>query len=86
MSETAKLPRPRTVFGWAVHGWLGLVLVAVFWALNWGLTGLRTHLLFFPLWLGYILTVDALVLRRRGTSLLTRSPRWFVLLFLCSIP
>jgi len=86
MSETATLHRTQTVLGWVVHGWLGGALVAVFWALNWGLSGLRTHLLFFPLWLGYILTVDALVLRRRGTSLLTRSPRWFVLLFLCSIP
>jgi hypothetical protein len=29
--------------------------------------------LFFPLWLGYILVVDALVLKRRGSSLLSRS-------------
>ncbi len=70
----------------ALHGWIGLLLVAVFWALNWGLEGLRTHVLFFPLWLGYVLTVDALVLRRRGSSILTRSPRLFALLFLCSIP
>lgn len=44
------------------------------------LPGLRTTtVLFFPLWLGYILTVDALVLRQRGTSLLTRSPKSFAL-------
>ena len=43
------------------HGWLGLALVAVFWILNWTLSGLRTHWGFFPLWLGYCLTVDALV-------------------------
>jgi len=36
-------------------------LVAVFWILNWSLSGLRTHWGFFPLWLGYALTVDALV-------------------------
>ena len=70
----------------APHGWAGLLLVAVFWPLNWGLPGLRTTVLFFPLWLGYILTVDALVLRRRGTSILTRSPKHFVLLFACSAP
>lgn len=70
----------------ARHGLIGLALIAVFWPLNWLLPGLRTHLLFFPLWLGYILTVDALVLRRRGSSLLTRSPREFVLLFLISAP
>lgn len=70
----------------ALHGWIGLLLIAVFWTLNWGLDGLRTHVLFFPLWLGYILTIDALVLRRRGTSILTRSRRDFVLLFVCSMP
>jgi hypothetical protein len=47
---------------------------------------MRTHILFFPLWLGYALAVDALVLRWRGTSLLTRSPRDFALLFACSAP
>ena len=58
----------------APHGWVGLALISVAWPLNWALPGMRTHLLFFPLWLGYALAVDALVLRRRGTSLLTRSP------------
>lgn len=70
----------------APHGWLGLLLVATAWPLNWLLPGLRTHLLFFPLWLGYTLAVDALVLRRRGTSLLTRSRRDFALLFATSAP
>ncbi len=70
----------------ARHGWLGLLLVAVFWPLNWLLPGVRTHVLFFPLWLGYALFVDALVLRRRGTSILTRAPKDFALLFLCSVP
>jgi hypothetical protein len=55
------------------------------WGLNWGLTGLRTHLLFFPLWLGLILAVDGLVLRRSGSSLLTRSRRDFIRLFFASV-
>jgi hypothetical protein len=70
----------------ALHGWAGLLLIALAWPLNWGLSGLRTHLLFFPLWLGYALLVDALVLRRRDTSILTRSPKGFALLFACSAP
>ena len=41
---------------------------------------------FFPLWLGYILTADALVLRRKGTSLLTRNPGVFLAMFLASVP
>ena len=78
--------RPRLRLLLAPHGWAGALLIALAWPLNWGLPGLRTHLLFFPLWLGYALLVDALVLRRRGTSILTRSPRNFALLFACSAP
>ena len=70
------------------HGWVGLALIAVAWPLNWGvgIEGLRTHLLFFPLWLGYALLVDATVKRRRGTSILTRSRLDFAGLFLASAP
>jgi len=68
----------------AVHGWLGLGLIAIFWPLNWLLPGTRSQWAFFPLWLGYCLTVDALVLWRRGTSLLTRSWRRYVGLFAVS--
>jgi len=70
----------------AWHGWIGWLLVAVSWPLNWLLPGFRTHVLFFPLWLGYTLIVDSLVLRRTGSSLLTRSPRDFVMLFVISAP
>jgi hypothetical protein len=69
-----------------VHGWLGLVLVAVSWYLNWGLDGLRTHLAFFPLWLGYILTADGLVFMRKGTSPASRNLKAFILLFVFSVP
>jgi hypothetical protein len=71
---------------WPLHGWLGLTLVALFWILNWSLSGLRTHWGFFPLWLGYSLAVDALVCRRKGHSLLTRNPSAFAGLFLISAP
>jgi hypothetical protein len=71
---------------WPVHGSIGLGLTGLFWALNWGLPGLRTHLCFFPLWLGYSLVVDALVLVRKGSSLLTRSPGGYAHLFFLSIP
>ncbi|MBI5954568.1 MAG: hypothetical protein HY865_23170 [Chloroflexi bacterium] len=68
------------------HGWLGLGLVVLFWILNWTLTGPRTHWGFFPLWVGYCLAMDGLVKWRTGTSLLTRSPRKYVGLFLVSAP
>jgi hypothetical protein len=76
-SETSNFP---------VHGWIGLVLALVFWLLNWTLPGTRTHLGFFPMWLGYCLTIDGLVFWRTGTSLLTRSRRKYVGLFLISAP
>src|ERR671918_2108557 len=77
--ETEKIQFP-------LHGWLGLSLILIFWILNWALPGARTHWGFFPLWLGYCLTIDGLVYWRTGTSLLTRSPHKYVGLFLVSAP
>src|SRR3982751_1209865 len=71
---------------WPIRGWLGLVLIAVCWPLNWMLSGTRTSYLFFPLWLGYVLIVDALVWTRTGTSLWSRSRKRFALLFCLSAP
>ena len=74
-------PRP-----FAIHGWIGLALIAIFWAINWGLSGPRTYWAFFPLWLGFCLAMDAINLARHGTSLITRSWRRYVGLFIVSAP
>ncbi|RLC75642.1 MAG: hypothetical protein DRI61_14575 [Chloroflexi bacterium] len=71
---------------WPLHGWAGLFLIAICWPLNWILPGPRTHLLFFPLWLGFTLTFDALVFLRKGHSLLSRNRNRFISLFLISVP
>jgi len=76
----------RKIRFWPVHGWVGLVLVAVSWLSNWMLPGVRTAYLFFPLWLGYVLVVDALVRTRAGSSIWSRSRKDFVLLFFFSAP
>ena len=60
-------------------------MVAVFWPLNWLVPGQRTLWAFFPLWLGFIVTVDALVALRKGTSLFLRSRGKFAGLFLVSV-
>ena len=86
MHATGQTRRESRVGRWPAHGWIGLGLAALFWALNWALAGVRTHWAFFPLWLGYCLTVDALVVWRKGHSLLTRQPRAYVGLFLISAP
>ena len=70
----------------ATQGWVGLVLLMACWPLNWTLAGPRTAYLFFPLWLGYILVVDAFVVFRSGSSPLTRSRRAFAMLFVASAP
>lgn len=67
-----------------VHGWLGVLLVSAFWITNWSMTGARTHILFFPLWLGYCLTVDGLTVWRRGNSLLQRGLLHYLWLFVLS--
>jgi hypothetical protein len=65
---------------------LGIALVLVAWSLSWfGPARLGAHT-FFPLWLGYILTVDGLVAARSGASLWTRNPAAFVTLFFISAP
>lgn len=80
--ETAPT-RPLTAIP---HVWAGLALVAASWGASWsGATPLAQHS-FFPLWFGYILVVDAVVLHRSGSSLLTRGRRHFILLFVASIP
>jgi len=71
---------------WPAHGWVGLILVAICWPLNWTLPGVRSAYLFFPLWLGYVLLVDALVQVRTGSSIWTRSRKDFLLLFAISAP
>ena len=70
------------------HLCVGLILIGVFWPLNWLLPDetRRTSFLFFPLWLGYALTMDGIVLARSGTSVLSRSRRDFVWLFFTSAP
>jgi len=68
-----------------MQGWVGLLLIATCWPLNWTLEGVTAYL-FFPLWLGYVLVVDALVAARTGSSMWTRSRKEFVLLFVASSP
>jgi hypothetical protein len=84
--EDRAITKTRARPAFPAHGFAGLVLIAVFWLLNWSLTGLRTHWGFFPLWLGYCLVVDGLTYYRTGTSLFTRSWRKYTGLFLVSVP
>lgn len=68
------------------HLLCGLVLIGIAWPIAWfGPSPISDHS-FFPLWLGFILTVDGIVKIRTGSSPATREPRAFVALFLFSMP
>lgn len=65
---------------------LGFALLAYAWPMAWfGNPPLSEHT-FFPIWLGYVLSVDGVVLLRSGSSLLSRSKSQFLGLFIASIP
>ena len=66
--------------------WLGLIVCLVAWWTAWFGPAPFSEYTFFPLWLGYILAVDGLTCARTGSSLLTRNPRRFALLFVISAP
>lgn len=68
------------------QGLLGLLLVLVCWPLAWLGWDPVSRYSFFPLWLGFVLTLDGLNEWRSGTSLWRRGKRHFVLLFAISAP
>jgi hypothetical protein len=74
--------RPREVFPW--WGYAGLILIALTWTIAWTrfefLSSIQPHT-FTPLWVSYIITVNALLFRKTGRSLLTHNRKKFFLLF-----
>jgi hypothetical protein len=78
--------KKETCFPW--WGYAGLITGLVSWILAWTRFGwfssLQLHT-FLPLWLSYILIVNALTKRRKGSCLMTKKPRSFLSLFPVSI-
>ena len=65
-------------------GWLGAAGAAVFWVLGWNrfdwFAPVQAHT-FFPLWLSYIVVVNALASRRTGRCMMTHETGYFLSLF-----
>ena len=70
----------------ALHGWIGFALLATFWVLNLVMGEGRTYWCYIPMWWGLALTIDALCLHNRGTSLLVRDWRKYLGLAMISVP
>ena len=68
------------------RGLLGLILICLAWPFSWAESGTGLQYTFFPLWLGFILAVDGLVLRRTGTSFIVRSPKIMAMMFILAVP
>jgi hypothetical protein len=60
---------------------VGLLLIAIWWPVAWLQLRPLSDFYFFPLWLGYIFTIDGIVEFRTGASAWRRSRRTFLLLF-----
>lgn len=77
---------PKAHFPW--WGWLGIFMGAIAWYFAWHDDGvppeLRRHV-FTPLWLGYILAINALAYRHFGWSMVTHRTGLLVALFAASV-
>jgi hypothetical protein len=69
-------------WGWAAIGWTVVWWVLAWTRWPWFESGQRHT--FFPLWLGFIVTMNALTRRRAGTCLMQRAPGIWLRLFLTS--
>lgn len=75
---------PRARFPFPLFGWLGLVLSGGGWILAWTRFAWFARFQrysYLPLWGGFILLMNALCVRRTGSSPLTTRPRAYLLLF-----
>ncbi len=74
-------PQPFPFPWW---GWLGIALIALSWSLAWVNLDTQSNwqrYTFTPLWLGYILLINALGVRRSGSCVMLKQPGRFLLLF-----
>jgi hypothetical protein len=70
-----------------IWGWCALVWTMAWWVLAWTRWAWfedLQHYTFFPLWLGFIVTVNGLTERRAGTCMMRRAPRIWLALFVTS--
>lgn len=81
--HSPRASRHSSPFPW--WGWAGLAELAVAWVFAWAkfevCRPIQPHISYFPLWFGYILVVNALCVKRSGTSPLLAHPGPYLLTF-----
>jgi hypothetical protein len=84
LARAQPVPAPRNRRRFPPWGWIGIGMLALGWLLAWSdglvVPELRRHT-FSPIWLGYIIVLNALVYRSSGRSPLTHRTGWFLSLF-----
>jgi hypothetical protein len=77
-------PSSYRCFSFPIWGWAGLVLLVAAWIVAWNrfpiFAALQKHT-FSPIWLGYILVINALTYQRSGHCLLIDQTKYFLWLF-----
>jgi hypothetical protein len=82
-TQGMRAPRHPSPFPW--WGWAGLAELATAWVFAWAKFDVcrpfQPHISYFPLWIGYILVVNALCVKRSGTAPLLAHPGPYLLTF-----
>ncbi len=77
-------PAPRTAFAFPRWGWAGIALTAAAWGIAWTRLDSLDRIQIFtfsPIWIGYIITINALTYARSGRCLLTHQAGYLGRLF-----
>ena len=85
LQKTRYTTRQNTAFPW--WGWSGLLLGGISWFFSWTRFSWFTPFqlyTFTPLWLSYIIVVNALTYKKTSQSMLTHRPKYFLGLFFLS--
>lgn len=86
-ASSGRLNRKTVSFPW--WGWVGVVVTIGAWVLAWNRLDWFAPwqtLTFTPLWVGYIVVINALTLRRTGHCMLRDRPAWLISLLIASVP
>jgi len=87
LSNTRPFPEKPVKYRFPFWGWLGVIFMMIAWLVAWNRFAWFEALqafTFTPLWLSFILVINALTYRRIGRCLLINHTRYYLALFLVS--